>query len=53
MIKNLSKTKPTIDPNGPLRMIAVLIYECRTGKPIDDLERACKAALKAAKAGRD
>jgi hypothetical protein len=47
LIKDFSQTRPTINPEGPLRMIASLIHVYRTGKKDQDLERSCRAVLKA------
>ncbi len=48
LIKDCSTLRPTIHPKGPLRTIAGLLHWYRTGKEDRDLERACKAVLKAA-----
>jgi hypothetical protein len=48
LIQEFSKARPTINPQGPLRMISSLVHEYRTGKPNQNLERACKAVLNAA-----
>ena len=46
LIQNFSQTPPTGTEGGPLRTIASLIHEYRTGEQDKDLKRACYTALK-------
>jgi hypothetical protein len=48
LIVALSEKPPTSAPRGPLRTIAELLFEVVTGKKDANLERHCKAELKAA-----
>jgi len=46
LIQNFSQIPPTSTEGGPLRTIASLIHEYRTGEQNKDLKRACYTALK-------
>ncbi|SHG53350.1 hypothetical protein [Bradyrhizobium erythrophlei] len=46
LIKEFSRLAPTGTEGGPLRSIASLVHEYRTGEPEHDLKRACYRALK-------